>query len=75
MELSLERRKALEALAADMSTALEALAADVSTADLNRVLSVFPYLISEAVRELNGEVRYVAKRGQFNVPTTKHKRK
>ena len=35
--------------------ALEALAADVSTADLNRVLSTFPYLISEAVRDLNGE--------------------
>lgn len=38
---------------------LTELAKEVSTEDLRRVVRGFPYLISEAVRELNGEVEYL----------------
>ena len=38
---------------------LEYLARDVETKDLDRIISAMPYLISEAVRELNGEVEYI----------------
>jgi uncharacterized protein YqhQ len=37
---------------------LRDLAGGVSTEDIARVLRAFPHLISEAVRELNGEVEY-----------------
>ena len=36
----------------------EEMAKDVSTSDLARIVKAFPHLLSEAVRELNGEISY-----------------
>ena len=38
---------------------LEALAEGISNADLERIAKHFPAILSEAVRELNGEVEYI----------------
>ena len=40
---------------------LDRLAKDVSTKDLDRIDQLLPGILTEAVRELNGEVEYVMK--------------
>ena len=37
---------------------LDWMAKDISTEDLERVSKTLPYILQEAVREINGEVRY-----------------
>jgi hypothetical protein len=37
---------------------LDWMARDISTEDLERISKTLPYILQEAVREINGEVRY-----------------